>query len=170
MNCPINHTSTLCIPTNTQIIYSTDSQSSLSPLSSFIERIQINAGYGNAFNSFDFSPFSQLREMHIGINCFQQLREFIIQDFSNLELLNLNRENFQIWTRMDNDVWDCGNEGGSFLIRSCPKLAMIAMGSNVFFKYRSFQVEELPRLEAIRIGHYCLPLAYYFVLRSMMNE
>ena len=169
MNCPINHISTLCTPTNTQIIYSADPQSSLSSLLSLKESILINAGYGNTFDSFDFSQLSQLREIHIGINCFQQLREFIIRDFPSLELLNLNRENFQIWTRMDNDVWDCGNEGGSCLICSCPKLKMIAMGCNVFFNYRSFQVEKLPRLEVIQIGHYCLPLAHQFVLRSTID-
>lgn len=169
VNCPINRSSTISIPKNTHFLYSTDFQPLSPSPSSSIERIQINAGYGNAFNSFDFSQFaqfSQLREMHIGISCFQQLREFIIKDFPNLELLNLNRENFQIWTRLDNDVWDCGNEGGSCIICSCPKLEIITIGSNVFFNYRSFRAEELPRLKVIQIGHYCLPLAHQFILRS----
>lgn len=106
----------------------------------------------------------------MGINCFEKVREMNFIGFPNLELLNMNKENFRIWTRYDNDVWDCGVEGGICRIQLCPKLKTIVMGSKVLFNYRSLEIEHLPNLEVIQMGHYCLPLAHQLVLRGTCDE
>ena len=130
------------------IVVSSDSDLWL--LSSFLSRLTAtgiivnnNCGNSASFYSLDFTPFSLLRQITIGDNCFGNVREVKLSGLSELESVVVGSNSFK------------NSNSGGLYTNGCSSLKSVVIGTNSFVGYDMLKCFANPLLEELRIGDYC---------------
>ena len=101
--------------------------------------------YGNSLNRVEFShSFCYLKSIMIGIHCFKNVREFIIDNLPNLELVRIGEDCFRIGEEERDD--------GLCQITNCPSLRQLEIGDNSFQDFKSFELSNVDSLQSIIFG------------------
>ena len=93
----------------------------------------------------------QLKRIEIGNDCFQHVREFVIDGLESLESVKIGWHCFRI----------DGNErdDGICRITNCPNLTQLEIGDNSFEDFKSFELSNLNSLQSINFGNLCFNYA-----------
>ena len=105
-------------------------------------------------NDFDISLFSNLEELIIGDDCFENVDLFKIDGLNHLKSIKIGRKSFTHLKSIEE--WDddmANNLSRSFVILNCIELKSIEIGSMSFSDYGGgFELINLPKLSIIKIG------------------
>ena len=95
----------------------------------------------------DFSRFSNLREVRVGDECFENVDEVKLIGLSKLERVVIGMNSF---TKEKNN---CGNDPTRhFYLKNCERLKELKIGRYSFSDYSVCEIENVPSLEVIDIG------------------
>ena len=95
--------------------------------------------------------FLQLKSMTIGYQCFQHIRELMIDGLESLESVKIGGNCFRIdWKERDDGV--CR-------ITKCPNLRQLEIGDNSFEDLKSFEISNLNSIQSIKFGVWCFHFA-----------
>ena len=108
-------------------------------------------------NSNDWkSP--KLQSIEIGQQCFQRVREFVLNDLESLESVIIGWNCFRIdWKERDDGV--CR-------ITKCPNLRQLEIGDKSFEDFKSFELSNLNSLQSIQFGIFC----FFYTDLSLKGE
>ena len=136
------------------IVVSSDSDLWL--LSSLLSRltatsITVNNNCGNSvlLFSLDFTPFSLLRQITIGDNCFGNVREVKLSGLNELESVEIGMNSFTKYKNRNDITADPNHH---VYLKNCPKLKSLKMGRYSFSDYSMCEIEKVDALEVIEIG------------------
>ena len=99
----------------------------------------------------DLSKFKRLKRIEIGNQCFQNVREFVIDGLESLESVKIGGKCF----RID----DNGREDRLCRITNCPNLRQLEIGGGSFKDFKSFELSNVDYLQSIKFGDYCFVFA-----------
>ena len=144
------------------IVVSSDSDLWL--LSSFLSRLTAtgiivnnNCGNSASFTSLDFTLFSLLRQITIGDNCFENVREVKLSGLHRLRSVVVGSNSFK-----------SRNSGGLYM-NGCSSLKSVVIGANSFVGYNVLKYYANPLLEELRIGDYCFRNVNELQLNGLSN-
>ena len=126
-----------------------------------IEEFVIGNGMFNDDNitSLHFSPLLiRLKRIEIGNECFENVREFVIDGLESLESVKIGKECFRISYEERND--------GVCRITNCPNLHQLEIGWYSFEDFKSFEISNLNSIQSIKFGCCCLLYAKDFSLKG----
>ena len=109
----------------------------------------------NDYTVFDFSPFSLVKSIEIGDDCFGPVKIFRIDGLNRLKTIKIGNNSF---TQVKEGNWDrdwkkANNQSRSFHILNCESLESIQIGEYSFCDYAGeFELKNLPQLQSIQIG------------------
>ena len=113
-------------------------------LNSGVKRLKLNDKC--ILNDFDISLFSNLEELIIGNDCFENVELFKIDGLNHLKSIKIGINSF---TKQLDRI----NQSRSFSILNCIELESIEIGSYSFSDYGGgFELKNLPKLSTIKIG------------------
>ena len=95
----------------------------------------------------DFSRFSNLREMRVGDECFENVDEVKLIGLSELERVVIGENSFT--KRKNNRGYDPNRH---FYLKNCERVRELKMGRWSFSDYSVCEIENLPSLEVIEMG------------------
>ena len=100
------------------------------------------------YTIFDFSRFSIVESIEIGIECFGSVQTFKIDGLNRLKTIKIGKSSF---TQYKN--WYGNDKSKSFHILNCESLKSIEIGEYSFrFFAGEFELKNLPQLQSIQIG------------------
>lgn len=93
--------------------------------------------------TFDVTMCCRLRELYIGNECLQSLKEWSIENYRILDTIVIGS--------------DCMSlvKGMRFEIRNCDHLTNVTMGSGCCVNWSSFSLKDCPTLQTVSIGDGC---------------
>ena len=116
-------------------------------------------GYGNSLNQLIFSQsFRVLKSITVGKECFQHVREFVINGLASLESVKIGEKCF----RIDEEERD----DGVCRITNCPNLCQLEIGNSSFYDFKLFELFNVNSLQSIKFGYYCFEYAEEFSLKG----
>ena len=127
-----------------------------------------NGFFNNGVPSFSISNNQELERIVIGNECFGSVRSFELNGLSELENIVIGQKSFT-YAKTGSDVWDSKRSDGLYRIVNCPKLQSIQIDMFSFSDYHSFELNNLPSLQSIDMGHQCFYYAPVFSLTGWMN-
>ena len=97
----------------------------------------------------DFSSFgfTQLRSIAIGNECFQNVREFVLDGLEQLESVKIGWNCFRISEKR--------REDGICRIVNCPNLHYLEIGYSSFGDFNRFELSNVNSLQSITFGESC---------------
>ena len=99
------------------------------------------------FIELDFAEFVNLRELNVGDECFEYVREVKLIGLKKLESVVIGKNSF---TKEKNDI---GNDPHRhFYLKNCERLRELKMGRYSFSDYTVCEIENVDRLEVIEMG------------------
>ena len=122
--------------------------------------IEVSDGCCNeeGLKELDLSGFVNLRELKVGDECFENVKEVKLIGLSELERVCIGSKSF----RRDND-----SRGGSFYLKNCPKLRELRItGVRSFEDYTVCGIENVDALEVIEMGE-LNEVSYNFCFASL---
>ena len=98
-----------------------------------VEWIEVKKGVCNkeAFEEWDMEEYMRLRELIVGDECFQFVRDLRIVGLNALEKVEIGKECF------------CNANGGVFEMRDCEKLKSVKIGDGSFVSVTSVVFESM---------------------------
>ena len=98
-----------------------------------VEVIEVKKGVCNdeAFEEWNMNEYVRLRELIVGDECFQFVKDLRIVGLNALEKVEIGRECF------------CKASGGAFEMRNCEKLKSVKIGDGSFVSFVSVVFESL---------------------------
>ena len=158
------------------IVVSSDSDlwllsSILSRLTATSITVNNNCGNSASFTSLDFTPFSLLRQITIGDNCFGNVRKVKLSGLSKLESVVIGDDCFMYVSELKmiglselekveigeysftqhKNSWS-NDPNRHFCVKNCPKLKSLKMGRYSFSDYGVIEIENVNALESIEMG------------------
>jgi len=100
----------------------------------------------------DFSRFTELKELKIEGKCFDYPSKVRIEGMKQLKRVEIG--------------WGCFNSTNAFselVVKDCPELSELVIGSNCFSSFTSFQLSGLPSLKKLSIDSYSFEKASFEV-------
>ena len=95
----------------------------------------------------DLSEFKRLKRIEIGNQCFQHVREFVIDGLPSLESVKIGEWCFTIDEEERDD--------GLCRITNCPNLRQLEIGGGSFIDFKSFEISNVNSLQSIEFGNNC---------------
>ena len=92
----------------------------------------------------DFSRFTELSELKIEYYCFDYPSKVRIEGMKQLKRVEIGPGCFT-----------STNAFNELVVKDCPELSELVIGSNCFSSFTSFQLSGLPSLKRLSIGSYC---------------
>ena len=92
----------------------------------------------------DFSRFTELSELKIEGECFDYPSKVRIEGMKQLKRVEIGSGCFTNTNALN-----------ELVVKDCPELSELVIGSNCFSSFTSFQLSGLPRLKRLSIGSYC---------------
>ena len=137
--------------------------SELAPNPATIETVSITSGLCSSYQGTEFilRGLPALKSIVIGDGCFRKVRVFELDGLCELESVVIGGSSFKISDKKRND--------GSYRIVNCPRLKSIQIGYRSFEDYHSFELNNLPSLQSIDMGQYCLYYAPSFSLTGLID-
>ena len=132
-----------------------------------IKHVIIAGHYGNNLSKVDLSTFPLLEVLEIGSYCFQYCTQFIMNDLHYLRSILIQKECFNKNLKViEPGKWQNENENknhdrifpieddfyGCCIIKNCPSLEHLRIGSSSFSDYNEMMLEKLTSLQSIEIG------------------
>ena len=93
--------------------------------------------------TFDVTMCSKLRELYIGNECLQSLKEWSIENYRILDTIVIGSNCMSLV------------KGIRFEIRNCDHLKSVTMGSGCCVNWSSFSLKDCPTLQTVSIGDGC---------------
>ena len=119
-------------------------------------------GYENEENfiALDLSSigFTQLRLITIGNNCFDNVREFVLDGLEKLESVKIGASCFRISDERRDD--------GVCRIANCPNLRELEFGNGDFADFNQFELSNVNSLQSITFGGWCFGYAESCILKG----
>lgn len=94
-----------------------------------------------------FNPFTHLRVLSIGDNCFRCVTGVIWEDMIHVERITVGKGSFSSQL-----VLDSSGDHGFLSLKNCRQLKELRIGIQSFSNYSTCVIEETPSLEVIEIG------------------
>ena len=105
-------------------------------------------GDNTAFTMIHFSfPFTQLKKIEIGEECFRTVCKFVLDGMEQLEIVKIEEKCF---VSKGVDAKD-----GLCRITNCPKLRQIELGKAVFAEFTQFELSNVNSLQSIKFDFGC---------------
>ena len=101
--------------------------------------------------TFPINSFNQLKSISIGNDCFQHVREFVIDGLESLESVKIGEKCF----RIDEEERD----DGVCRITNCPNLCQLEIGDRSFEDFKSFELSDVNSIQSIKFGCHCFGYA-----------
>ena len=95
----------------------------------------------------NLSEFKKLKRIEIGNECFEHVREFVLDGLESLESVKIGEKCFRISGKVRND--------GICRITNCPNLRQLEIGNESFKDFKSFELSNVNSLQSIKFGIYC---------------
>ena len=123
-----------------------------------VESIKVSDGCCNekGLKELDLRGFVNLRELKVGNECFENVKEVKLIRLIRLESVEIGMNSF---TKKKNSVGN--NPNRHFFLRDCPKLKSLKIGSHSFSDYTLCEIENVNSLESIEM--------YYLDAQSSFN-
>ena len=106
--------------------------------------IASNCCNDSELNMLDMSRFVNLRELIVGDECFENVKEVKLIGLSQLERVVIGKKCF--YRKNDKD------KSGRFYLKSCERLRELKIGCWSFSYYSVCKIENVPSLEVIEMG------------------
>ena len=106
-------------------------------------RMKDNTCNESDITSFDVTMCSKLRELYIGNECLQSLKEWSIEDYRILETIAIGSTCMSLM------------KGARFEIRNCDHLKSVKMGNGCCVNWTSFSLKNCQALQTVSIGDGC---------------
>ena len=124
---------------------------------SFIGVIVIasNCCNDSELNVLDLSRFVNLRELRVGDECFEYVKEVKLIALGQLESVVIGQNSF---TKEKNDHPFYINRNRHFYLKNCERVRELKIGRYSFSDYSVCEIENVPSLEVIEMGElnsYC---------------
>ena len=149
------------------MVYSPNSNDST--IDNHTESVTIGDGLFNNREPFVPSYYMHsLKRIVIGDDCFGKVRVFELDGLGELESVVIGKESFT-YAKTKEEIWYSERSDGDYRIVNCPKLKSIQIGYHSFEDYHSFELNNLPSLQTIDIGHRCLYYAPLFSLTGLID-
>ena len=111
--------------------------------------------------SFDYSlmpiDLPKLKSIEMKWNCFENVRELVIDDLESLEIVIIGGKCFRIINYARN---------GICRITNCPNLRQLEIGGDSFWDFKSFELSYLNSIQSINFGECC----FYYADFSLKGE
>ena len=101
--------------------------------------------------TFPNNSFNQLKSITIGNECFQNVREFVIDGLKSLKSVKIGEKCFRISEQKRDD--------GLCRITNCPNLRRLEIGHESFVDFKSFELSNVNSLQSIKFGVRCFKYA-----------
>ena len=92
-----------------------------------------------------------MKQIEIGNDCFEHVREFVIDGLKRLESVKIGHWCFRIDREKCND--------GICRITDCPNLCQLEMGDGSFADFKSFELSNVNSIQSIKFGRECFRYA-----------
>ena len=103
-------------------------------------------------------PFIRLKRIDIGNECYEYVREFVIDGLESLESVKIGKFCFRINDKERDD--------GVCRITNCPNLRQLEIYDDSFEDFKSFELSNLDSLQSIKIGNSCFKYAENLSLKG----
>ena len=131
----------------------------LEHLSSNLSSIIIQSCKDYRSEVLDVSRFTELKKLKIEGNCFDYPSRVRIEGMKYLKRVEIGSGCFTT-TNTDNEL----------VVKDCPELSELVIGSNCFSSFTSFQLNGLPSLKRLSIDSYCFEKASFEVRKMESLE
>ena len=95
----------------------------------------------------DFSRFRNLREVRVGDECFNDVKEVKLIGLSKLERVEIGKQCFYEYNK-----WGYYDSDGYFYLKNCERLRELKIGCYSFTDHYQCEIENVPSLEVIEMG------------------
>ena len=95
----------------------------------------------------DFSRFRNLREVRVGNECFNDVKEVKLNGLKQLERVEIGKQCFYEYNN-----WAYHGQDGHFYLKNCERLRELKIGRWSFREYSVCEIENVPSLEVIEMG------------------
>ena len=95
----------------------------------------------------DFSRFRNLREVRVGDECFNDVKEVKLIGLKQLERVVIGKQCFYEYNN-----WDYQGPDGHFYLKNCERVRELKIGCWSFNLYSVCEIENVPSLEVIEMG------------------
>ena len=111
--------------------------------------VEVSNGCCNeeGLKELDLRGFVNLRELKVGNECFEYVKEVKVIGLSELESVEIGMNSF---TKCKNGAGNDPNR--HFYLKNCPKLKSLKMGRYSFSDYSVIEIENVDALESIAMG------------------
>ena len=109
--------------------------------------IASNCCNDSELNMLDLSRFVNLRELKVGDDCFENVKEMGLIGLSQLERVEIGKNCF---TKKKNGIGNDPNR--HFYVKNCERLKELKIGCYSFSDYSVCEIENVPSLEVIEMG------------------
>ena len=119
-------------------------------LHNHVEELRVSNGCCNeeGLKELDLRGFVNLRELRVGIKCFEYVKKVTICGLKELENACIGSKSFT----KQKDKW-LNEKDGHFYLKNCPKLKELRItGIRSFSDYSVIEIENVDALEVIEIG------------------
>ena len=106
----------------------------------------------------NLSEFKQLKKIKIGKNCFQYVREFVLDGLEKLKSVKIGENCFKISDKERDD--------GVCRIANCPNLTQLEIGYYSFKYFNKFELSNVNSLQSIQFGGGCFRYAENCILKG----
>ena len=101
-------------------------------------------------NVLDLSRFVNLRELKVGDECFENVKEVKLIGMNELERVGIGKNCF----RHCKKVWaDFADPNHHFYLKNCERVRELKIDCFSFFNYSVCEIENVPSLEVIEMGY-----------------
>ena len=112
----------------------------------------------------NLSEFKELKRIEIGNECFQNVREFVVDGLESLESVKIGGNCFRIFYCDEEEVEE--RDDGVCRITNCPNLRQLEIGDYSFVDFKSFELSNLNSIQSIKFGDSCFVFAEEFSLKG----
>ena len=109
--------------------------------------IASNCCNDNELSVLDLSRFVNLRELNVGDECFENVKEVKLIGMKWLERVDIGKNSFT----KEKNHWE-NNPNRHFYLKNCERLRELRMGRYSFIDYSVCEIENVPSLEVIEMG------------------
>ena len=111
--------------------------------------IASNCCNDSELNMLDLSRFVNLRELKVGDECFENVKEVKLSGMKWLERVVIGKNSF---TKNKNDWCWSINPNRHFYLKNCKRVRELKIGCYSFNDYSVCEIENVPSLEVIEMG------------------
>ena len=114
--------------------------------------IASNCCNDSELNMLDLSRFVNLRELNVGDECFEYVKEVKLIALGQLESVVIGKMCFANNDDYDDDSDDDDDLSRRFYLKNCERVRELKIGCYSFSDYSVCEIENVPSLEVIEMG------------------